>query len=97
MATLSRARPNLAETPRPLSDFWQRVRVSRVGAGRVAAERGRHSSVLKQPEDVAIWVGDGGHQAAAAYVAHGLLHRGTGRGHLGQLRLDVRHVPVGHR
>src|SRR3954471_6612826 len=49
----------------------------------------RHSSVLKQPEDVAIGVGDGGHQAAATYVAHGLLHGRTGSGHLGQLRLDV--------
>src|SRR5438874_6358451 len=58
---------------------------------------GRHSSVLQQPEDVAIGVGDGGHQAAATDVAHGLLHGGTGGGHLGQLRLDVRHVPVGHR
>ena len=27
----------------------------------------------------------------------GSLTRGAGRGHLGQLRLDVRHVPVGHR
>src|SRR5947209_124012 len=55
------------------------------------------SSVLKQPEDVAIGVGDGCHEAAATYVAHGLLHGGTGSGHLGQLRLDVRHLPVGHR
>src|SRR5439155_17627493 len=39
---------------------------------------GRHSSVLQQPEDVAIGVGDGGHQAAATDVAHGLLHGGTG-------------------
>jgi len=53
--------------------------------------------VLKQPEDVAIRVGDGGHQAAATDVVRGLLHGGTGGGHLGQLRLDVRHVPVGHR
>src|SRR6266516_6587959 len=58
---------------------------------------GRQSWVLKQPEDVAIGVGDGGHQAAATYVAHGLLHGGTGSGHLGQLRLDVQHVPKGHR
>src|SRR4051794_31083526 len=55
------------------------------------------SSVLKQPEDVAIGVADGSHQAAATHVARGLLHGGPGSGHLGQLRLDVRHVPVGHR
>ncbi len=55
------------------------------------------SSVLDQPEDVAVEVGDGGHQAAAADVVRGLLHGGTGGGHLGQLRLDVRHVPEGHR
>jgi hypothetical protein len=48
-----------------------------------AGTEGRHSSVLKQPEDVAIGVGDGGHQAAATDVAHGLLHGGTGSGHLG--------------
>jgi hypothetical protein len=59
--------------------------------------RRSRSSVLQQPEDVAIGVGDGGHQAAATDVAHGLLHGGTRGGHLGQLRLDVRHVPVGHR
>ena len=55
------------------------------------------SSVLQQPEDVAIGVGDGGHQAAATDIVRGLLHRGTRGGHLGQLRLDVRHMPVGHR
>ena len=33
--------------------------------------RDRHSSVLKQPEDVAIGIGDGGHQAAATDIAHG--------------------------
>ena len=33
----------------------------------------------------------------ATDVVGGLLHGGTGGGHLGQLRLDVRHVPVGHR
>ena len=58
----------------------------RAGAG------SRHSSVLKQPEDVAIGVGDGGHQAAATDVVRGLLHGGTHGGHLGQLRLEVRHV-----
>ena len=55
------------------------------------------SAVLKQPEDVAVGVGDGGHQAAATDVVRGLLHGGARGGHLGQLRLDVRHVPVGHR
>src|SRR6266700_7958719 len=66
------------------------------GAG-VSVLVAMHSPVLKQPEDVAVGVGDGGHQATATDVAHGLLHGGTGSGHLGQLRLDVRHVPVGHR
>ena len=64
------------------------------------AERGsggRHSSVLKQPEDIAIGVGDGGYQAAATDVVRGLLHGGTRGGYLGQLRLDVWYVPVGHR
>ena len=64
------------------------------------AERGnggRHSSVLDEPEDVAIGVGDRGHQPAATDVVRGLLHGGTRGSHLGQLRLDVRHVPVGHR
>src|SRR3954471_11293577 len=55
------------------------------------------SPVLKQPEDVAIGVGDGGHQAAATDVARGLLHGGARRGHLRELRLDVRPMPVGHR
>jgi hypothetical protein len=71
--------------------------------GRLAADSEQEgggpafSSVLKQPEDVAIGVGDGGHQAAATDVVPGLLHGGTGGGHLGQLRLEVGHVPVGHR
>ena len=51
----------------------------------------------EQPEHVAVGVGDGGHQAAATDVVRGLLHRGACGGHLGQLRLEVRHVPVGHR
>src|SRR4029453_4135403 len=38
----------------------------------VSWERGRHSRVLEQPEDVAIGVGDGGHQAAARDVGRGL-------------------------
>src|SRR5918997_3211407 len=54
-------------------------------------------AVLEQPEDVAVGVGDGGHQAAATHVVRGFLHGGTRGGYLGQLRLDVRHVPVGHR
>src|SRR6266436_414019 len=37
------------------------------------------SLVLKQPEDVAIGVGDCGHQAAATDIAHGFLHGGAGR------------------
>jgi hypothetical protein len=38
-----------------------------------AGARGRHSSVLEQPEDVAVGVGEGRHQAAATYVMqHGL-------------------------
>ena len=38
---------------------------------------GQRSSVLEQPEDVAVGVGDGGHQAAATDVVRGLLHGGT--------------------
>src|SRR5215831_9140829 len=38
--------------------------------------------VLKEPEDVAIGVGEGGHQPAAADVAQRLLHGGTRGGHL---------------
>src|SRR4029453_3424773 len=55
------------------------------------------SSVLEQPEDVAVGISDGGHQAATTNVAYGVLHGGTGSGYLSELRLDVRHVPVGHR
>src|SRR5215475_6401246 len=55
------------------------------------------SPVLNQPEDVAVGVGEGGHEAATADVVRLLLHRGAGSGHLGQLRFDVRHVPVSHR
>src|SRR5918999_1697363 len=56
-----------------------------------------NSRVLEQPEDVAVGVGDGGHQAAAAHVVRRLVDGGARGGHLGQLRLNVRHVPVGHR
>src|SRR5580704_950118 len=58
--------------------------------------RGR-SRVLKQSEDVAIGVGDGGHQAATTDIVRGFLHGGARGGHLGELRLDVRHLPEGHR
>src|SRR3954470_19995611 len=47
----------------------------------------RRSLVLKQPEDVAVRVGHGGHQAAATDVVRGLLDGGTSGGHLGELRL----------
>src|SRR5580692_1223835 len=53
--------------------------------------------VLEQPEHVAVWVGDGGHQAPATDVVRGLVHDGTRGGHLGKLRLDVRYAPEGHR
>src|SRR5579859_3928254 len=49
-------------------------------------------SVLDQAEDIAIGIGEAGHQAAAADVARRVLHGGPGRGHLGQLGLDVGHV-----
>jgi hypothetical protein len=54
-------------------------------------------SVPRVLEDVAVGVGDGGHQAAVADVARSVLHDRASGGHLGQLGLDVRHVPVGHR
>src|SRR5512146_1594576 len=55
------------------------------------------SAVLQHPEYVAVRVGEGGHETAAANVARLVLH-GSARGrHLRQLRLDVRHVPVGDR
>ena len=38
---------------------------------------------------VAVGVGDGGHPAAAADAARGVLHGGARGGHLGQLRLEV--------
>src|SRR5579884_2417838 len=53
--------------------------------------------VLQQPEHIAIRVADGGDQAAAADVAHGILDRCAGGRHLGELRLDVRDVPVRDR
>src|SRR3712207_4855081 len=57
----------------------------------------RRSPVLEQPEHVAVGVGDGGHEAPATDVVRRLLHGGTRGGQLGQLRLEVRNVPVGHR
>src|SRR5207245_4485168 len=36
------------------------------------------------------------HHAAPTYVAHMVIHGGTGSGHPGQLHTDVPHVPVGH-
>src|SRR4051794_29810189 len=65
--------------------------------GRRTPGRGGRSSVLQQPEDVAVRVGDGGHETAAADVVGGLVHLGAGGGDLGELRLDVGHVPVGDR
>src|SRR5271155_3841483 len=65
--------------------------------GRQQCLAGRGSSVLNQPEDVSVGVGEGGHQPATTDVVRGLLHGGARGGHLGQLRLNVRHVPVGHR
>ena len=55
------------------------------------------SGVLNQPEDVAVGVGERRHQTAAPDVARGLLQNGAGSGDLGQLRLDVRDMPEGHR
>src|SRR5260370_36579925 len=54
------------------------------------------SSVLNQPEDVAIGVGESGHKAAATNIARKLLHGSAGGGDLGQLRLAAPAVPVGH-
>src|SRR5215467_5229813 len=65
--------------------------------GQACPRAGRRSSILNQPENIAVGVGEGGHLAAATNVARELLHGGTRGGHLGQLRLDVRYLPVGHR
>ena len=48
--------------------------------------RDRHSSVLKQPKDVAIGIGDGGHQAAATDIVRGPSRWHPRRRLLGQLR-----------
>src|SRR5215470_14846074 len=58
---------------------------------------GQGSRVLDQPEDIAIGVSESGYQAAGTDVTRGLFDRGARGGHLGQLRFDVRHVPVSHR
>src|SRR3712207_7633094 len=57
------------------------------------------SLVLKQPEDVAIGVDDGSHQAAATDVVRGLLHGGTRDGHLGDrksTRLNSSHANISY-
>src|SRR5215831_14600289 len=59
-------------------------------AGKAPFSEGRLLGILKQPEDVAVRVGDGGDQAAATDVVRGFLYGGTRGGHLGQLLLDVR-------
>src|ERR1700722_10545227 len=53
------------------------------------------SSVLREPEHIAIGVLEGCDEAASTDVADRLMCRGPGGDHLGQLRLDVRHLPVG--
>ena len=53
--------------------------------------------VLEQSEHVAVGVGDACHQPAAPDVVRRLLHGRAGSGHIGQLRLDVRDVPVCNR
>src|SRR3954469_9055546 len=65
-------------------------------SGLVAIVIGR-GSVLDQPEDVAVRITERGHETAAADVVGGLVGAGAGGRHLGQLRLDVGHVPVGDR
>lgn len=55
------------------------------------------SLVLMQTEDIAVGVGDGGDETAATNVVRGLLNGGARSGQVSQLRLDVRHRPVGHR
>src|SRR5580704_19013555 len=52
------------------------------------------SAILDQAEDVAVRVGECGHEAAAPDISRGLLQRRTGSGDFGELRLDIRHVPV---
>src|SRR5215813_4881507 len=74
-----------------------RAMSGRAMSGGARFSEGHSLGILKQPEDVAVGVGDGGDQATATDVVRGFLYGGTRSGHLGQLRLDVRHVPVGHR
>src|SRR5205085_3207291 len=79
---------SLRWSPRPLTRADWMVDIARAG---------RHSSILHQTESAAVGVGDGCDQPAATNVARRLLHSGACGAHLGQLRLDVRHVPVGDR
>src|SRR5581483_12528566 len=59
-----------------------------------AGSAGECSGVLEQPDDVAVRVREGGDAAAAADLAHGFVDGATGGRHLGQLGLDVVHLPV---
>src|SRR5208283_852150 len=96
------ARPGRATrqlTPSTSATIADPVKLGVTGYGTWALrhEHGRLSPVLKQPEDVAVGVGDRGNQAAVADVTRGLVHSSTRSGQSGQLRLDIRHVPVGNR
>src|SRR5690348_14170960 len=53
--------------------------------------------VLNESEGVAVGVDDGRHHPAATYFVWRVFDRRTGRGHLGELRLDVIDVPVRDR
>src|SRR4051794_13911411 len=55
------------------------------------------SLVLDQSQHVAVGIGEGRDQPAPADVTRRVLHGGPGGRHLGQLGLDVAHVPMGHR
>ena len=82
----------------PISLGCSRARQAR-GSDRGCRQREApfRSSVLNQPEDVAVGIGERGHQTPATNLVRSLFHTGAGGGHLGELPLDVRHVPVGHR
>src|SRR4051794_11748868 len=56
-----------------------------------------HFPVLKQSEHIAVGIGDSSHQTTLTDVVRRLLDGGTSGGDFGQLRLDVRHVPIGDR
>lgn len=71
--------------------------VRNLGPGDEADGRaGGASWILDQTEDVPVGVGHSGDQAATTDLPGGLVDAGARRGDLGQLRLDVRHVPIGH-